>query len=365
MKRIIVSVSNDLITDQRLHRVCASLTAQNYKVLLIGRKLKNSEDLNREYKIYRFKLLFNKGVLFYAEFNLRLFFKLFFLKKDILLSNDLDTLLPNFLISRVSKTKLVYDSHELFTEVPELINRHFVQNIWLKLEKLILPNLKNCYTVCSSIANYYNLKYNTNFKVIRNLPISTTKMIKGKFCFETTSKKIILYQGAINKGRGLELLIEAMAYIDDSILVLIGNGDVKKSLLNLVDQLSVNSKVKFISRKTPEELKKLTCLADLGISIEEDFGLNYKYALPNKLFDYIHATIPVLVSDLPEMKQIVLKYDVGEVVEERNPKALSQQIKTILKKEKSFYNNQLQKAKKELNWEKESVKLKNIFENLN
>ena len=156
MKRIIVSVTNDLTTDQRVDKVCNTLSKMGFKVLLIGRKFKNSEKLNRNYNTFRFKLLFNKGFLFYAEYNLRLFFKLFFIKKEILLSNDLDTLLPNYLISKIFKTKLVYDSHELFTEVPELINRPFVQNFWLTIEKNILPNIKNCYTVNSEIAKIYS-----------------------------------------------------------------------------------------------------------------------------------------------------------------------------------------------------------------
>jgi len=170
LRRIVVSVTNDLVTDQRVYKVCKSLQKLGFDILLIGRQLKNSPPIERPYKTYRMRLLFNKGFLFYAEYNLRLFFKLLFTKKDILLSNDLDTLLPNYIISKLQKKKLVYDSHELFTEVPELINRPRVQNIWIGIEKRILPNLKICYTVCQSIADYYDKKYGTNFKVIRNLP---------------------------------------------------------------------------------------------------------------------------------------------------------------------------------------------------
>ena len=230
MKRIIVSVTNDLTTDQRVDKVCNTLSKMGFNVLLIGRKFKNSKNLNRNYSTFRFKLLFNKGFLFYAEYNLRLFFKLFFTKKDILLSNDLDTLLPNYLISKISKTKLVYDSHELFTEVPELINRPFVKNFWLTIEKNILPKIKNCYTVSESISEYYNFKYNTNFKVIRNFPFTINTISNGAFPFKTKNQKIIIYQGAINKGRGLELIINAMQYLENTIFVIIGNGDIKNKI---------------------------------------------------------------------------------------------------------------------------------------
>ena len=365
MKRIIVSVTNDLVTDQRVHKVCSTLTEMNFDVLLIGRKLKNSKKINRKYKTTRMKLLFTSGFLFYAEFNLRLFFKLLFLKKDILLSNDLDTLLSNYLISKIVNKKLVYDSHELFTEVPELINRPFIQKFWLKIENLILPKLKNCYTVSNSIAKYYNIKYNIGFEVIRNVPNQIKNIKTSSFPFETVNKKIILYQGAINKGRGLELMLKTMPFVENAIFIRIGNGDLEKKIKQKVIDLNLEEKVKFISSVTPLELQKLTPLADLGISLEEDLGLNYKYALPNKLFDYIQAQVPVLVSNLPEMRQIVLKYNLGEVVSSRNPKQLASQIQNILKKEKVFYKNQLEKARKELIWEQEKEVLAKVFNNIN
>ena len=365
MKRVIVSVTNDLGTDQRVYKICNTLLKMNYEILLIGRKLSGSKEIKRPYKVYRFKLFFNKGFLFYAEYNLRLFFKLCFAKKDILLSNDLDTLLPNFLISKLFRKKLVYDSHELFTEVPELINRPFVREFWLNIEKFIVPKLDNCITVSNSIAKYYNTKYNTNFKVIRNLFNKSTIQKTGEFPFDTNNHKIILYQGALNKGRGLELMIDTVQYLNNAIFVIIGSGDLEQKLKEKVTNLNVFDKVKFINRIYPEKLKTITPLADLGISLEEDLGLNYKYALPNKLFDYINAEIPVLVSNLPEMEQIIKTYDVGEIVTSRRPKKLAGQIEILLKKEKSYFQKNLEIAKNELIWENEEFKLIEIFENLN
>ena len=128
MKKIIISVTNDLIADNRVHKVATSLCKNNYNILLIGRKLKKSSKIKeRNYKCKRIKLIFNKGALFYAEYNFRLFWLLLFTKADILLANDLDTLLANFLCAKIKRKKLVYDSHEYFTEVPELINRKFTK----------------------------------------------------------------------------------------------------------------------------------------------------------------------------------------------------------------------------------------------
>lgn len=360
MKRIIVSVTNDLVTDQRVYKVCKTLEKLNFEILLIGRKLKNSPEIHRTYKTYRMRLLFNKGFMFYAEYNFRLFFKLFFTKKSVLLSNDLDTLLPNYLVSRIQRKKLVYDSHELFTEVPELISRPRVQKIWLTIEKWILPKLKHCYTVCDSIAEYYNNKYNQNFKVIRNLP-EKSDPTKGNLPINTQNKKTIIYQGAVNIGRGIELMIQTMKFLNNHVLIVVGDGDILEDLKSLTKNEELEKKVLFLGRKTPDELKKITPKADLGVSLEEDLGLSYHYALPNKIFDYIHAGIPVLVSDLPEMKRIIKKYNVGEVILKRNPEDLAKQIETILKKGKALLEPNLKIAAKELVWDYERNPLEKIF----
>jgi len=154
LPKIIISVSNNLITDQRVSKVCNSLYKNGFDILLIGRPfpLKKTLLIDRPYKTKFIPLLFNKGVLFYAEYNIRLFFILLFLKKDILLANDLDTLLPNFLVSKIQRTKLVFDSHELFSEIPEIVDKPFVKKVWLCLEAFIIPKLKNNYTVCKSIS---------------------------------------------------------------------------------------------------------------------------------------------------------------------------------------------------------------------
>ena len=357
MKRIIVSVTNDLVTDQRVYKVCKTLQDLNYDILLIGRKLKDSLPIARPYKTYRMRLFFNKGFLFYAEFNIRLFFKLLFTKKTVLLANDLDTLLPNYLISILQHKKLVYDSHELFTEVPELISRPKVQKIWLTIEQWILPKLKNCYTVSQSIANYYSKKYNIQFIVIRNLP-EKIKFSKNSILWKNPeNKKIILYQGALNIGRGLELMIETMKKLDDCLFIIIGEGDILTKLKKQVHNFQLNDRIQFLGRIKPKKLKHITPNADIGISLEEDLGLSYRYSLPNKIFDYIHAEIPIVVSDLPEMKKIIEIYNVGEIQINRNPKHLANTIDNILKRDKSSWKNNFITAQNDLSWEFESQRL--------
>ncbi|MGB1317211.1 MAG: glycosyl transferase group 1, partial [Flavobacteriales bacterium] len=133
-----MSVINDLSTDQRVHKHCMMLTGLGYNVLLIGRQKSDSVPLDkRGYETHRMQLPFERGPLFYASYNLALCFNLLIRKSNLLFSNDLDTLLPNFLVSRIIGKKLIYDSHEFFTEVPELVNRPKVQSVWRKLESWI------------------------------------------------------------------------------------------------------------------------------------------------------------------------------------------------------------------------------------
>ncbi|MDG1811359.1 MAG: glycosyltransferase [Polaribacter sp.] len=255
--------------------------------------------------------------------------------------------------------KIIYDSHELFTEIPELINRPTVKKIWLEIEKSIVPKLKNCHTVSDSIANFYFNKYNTNFLTIRNLPIAKN-IILGNFPFDTNGQKIILYQGAVNKGRGIELMLESMKYLKNYIFVIIGTGDVFEDVKLQASKLISQKKAYFFGKLPPLEMQKLTPLADIGISFEEDLGLNYRYALPNKIFDYLHAGVPVLVSNLPEMHKIVNEYKFGETIKNRNPQVIAKQIEAFSFKKNS---TEIINAKNKLNWRSEEEKLISLYQN--
>ncbi len=362
-KKIIVSVTSDLVSDNRVHKVCNSLHNMGFDVLLVGRELPKSPTIeNRAYKVKRFSLLFHKGPQFYAAYNFRLFLFLFFSKFDLLLANDLDTLPANFLASKIKGKPIVYDSHEYFTEVPELIDRPKVKKVWEWLESKMIPKIKTAYTVCNSIAEIYSTKYGTPFKVVRNIPVSSKFLIEKKRV--ENPQKIILSQGAVNIGRGLKQAILSMKFIENANLIIAGDGDIKADLESFVLKEKLQNKVEFTGRLSIEELSKLTPQADLGLSIEEDLGLNYRFALPNKLFDYIQAQVPVLITNLPEMVAIVNKYKIGEITDSLDPQFLSTRIIDALnnqEKRKGWAEN-LNLAAKELTWENEEKVIQSIFE---
>lgn len=353
MKRVVLSVSNDITNDQRLNRVCQTLHQNNYDVFVIGRKKQDSKSLKYRHKTYRFSMLFSKGFLFYSSFNIKLFFFLLFTKKDILYANDTDTLLANFFVSRIQNKPLIFDSHELFSEVPELVNRPFQKKVWRKIEDFIIPKLKNIITVSPGIRRHYKTLYNVESTILKNVPI--TKEVRKKELKEIPkNRKIVWYQGAVNIGRGLELLIKTIPLLENYVLIIAGNGDILDQLEQKVLSEKLENKVFFLGKLDPEELKQLTPNATIGVSLEEDLGLNYRYALPNKVFDYIHANVPIITSSLPNMSSLVKQYKVGEILVERSPENLA---KLILEMEQKDYSSFLENAKKELNWNREQINL--------
>lgn len=355
MKRVFISVINDLATDQRVDRHAKLLTERGFEVCCLGRRLRLSPELkNKAYKHRRYRMLFTGGPLFYACFNMRLLCTLLFVRKPaVLISNDLDTLPANFIASRIRRVPLIYDSHELFTQVPELIHRKGVQTVWKLIERALVPKLRHALTVNYSIATIYRRLYGTRFKVVRNVP---EKLAYAPAEKDPDEKQMVIYQGALNVGRGLELMIDAMEYIPNARFVVVGTGDIEDELKHRVVLKNLGDRVEFKGRLLPEDLVELTMQADLGISLEEDLGLNYRYSLPNKLFDYIQCRVPVLCSALPEMSRIVSSYGVGIASEERDPEKLAGRIRYMLKERSGgAWMDALQRAAHDLCWENESA----------
>lgn len=373
-KKLIFTVTNDLTYDQRMIRICSSLAQNGYDVLLVGRKRSFSKQLSKSlpFQQKRISCFFNKGKLFYLEYNLRLFFFLFFSKFDLICSIDLDTILPGFIISNLRDKIGVYDAHEYFTELPEVINRPLVKKIWNWVANRTIPNLKYAYTVGNGLAGIFEKQYGVQFDVIRNVPFRGTileglDLEKSFKPYDNSNKAILLYQGALNDGRGLEEVIEAMPKIQNAELWLVGEGDLSQVLRKKAKNLGLlENGIHFLGYKTPKELKEITLKATVGLNLLQNKGLNYYYSLANKAFDYIQAGIPSVNMEFPEYQHINKETEVFYLIADLEKETLANALNQLLSNQelyKKLQNNCLA-ARKRFIWENEEIKLLKFYESV-
>ncbi len=375
-QRIIVSVTNDLVTDQRVHRTCTALHEAGYEVTLVGRRLPGSAPVTRPYRTVRMRLLFKKKAFFYAEYNLRLFLKLLFARADALYANDTDTLPATWWAARLRRLPMCFDAHELFPEVPELVGRPRVKAFWSGIEKRLLPRMAKrkataAMTVCQSIADHYEKEYGLKMSVVRNVPM---RYPDPADCSQLLAqipqgKRILLYQGAVNVGRGIEWIMEAMPLLEECHMVVAGTGDLYEALRERCRREGLAERVTFLGRVEPEVLHSLTRHADLGLSLLENRGLNYYYSLPNRLADFVQAGVPVLATDFPEIRRVVAGYGVGTLLEAApfDPKTMTstppdpQTLATAIRQTLAHFDgmeaekrqSRFERAAGELSWDKD------------
>ncbi|NOU39453.1 MAG: glycosyltransferase [Ferruginibacter sp.] len=364
-KKITVSVISDLTTDQRVIRICTTLQLMGFDVMVIARSFKNSLPLdNYSFNATRINCIFRKGILQYAEFNLKLFFKLFFCKSDYFLANDLDVLIPNYIVTKIRKKKIFYDTHEYFTGVPELKNSHLKRKTWKFFEDWIFPKLPVVYTINDSVKNKYNAEYKKEITVVRNVPI-TALPSKSPLPLAMQNKIILLLQGAgINIGRGGLELLKAMQFLPNNYyLIFVGSGTQWQEIKKERVALNLLHNTEMIDKVPPAKLKEYTACANIGFSLDSFNDLNCLYNLPNKIFDYIHANVPIIATAIPEVKRIVEDYNCGICLTNYEPQNIANTILDLVadKERYNMYKNNCTTAAKELCWENESKKIIDIY----
>jgi len=371
--RVVVAAISDLVTDQRLHKVSLTLQEAGYAVLLIGTRRRHSLPLApRSYPTRRIRLLFQKGLFFFAEFNFRLFFRLLFTKGDIFLGNDLDAIGAVWLAGALRRKPVVYDTHEYYLGMPELDGRPGVKKVWAHLEAFVFPRLSYIYTICDSFRDLYYKDYGKRLGVVRNVPYRKAadidvplpgdleeKLPKDKF--------FLLFQGAgINPERGVEELVQAMPLLDPARfhLVIIGGGDNWEKIVQMVRDKTLTDRITLIPKIPFEQLRSVTRRAHLGLSLDKPNNINHIYGLPNKIFDYLHSGVPVLVSRLVELEKIVDTYDVGDFIDSHEPAHIAARILAISNDPARLqrWKQHTSRVREELNWERESRVVVNIFE---
>lgn len=350
---IIFTVTTDLSYDQRMIRICTSLANAGYKVLLVGRKMKSSIPLSvQPFKQKRISCLFEEGKLFYAEYNIRLFFYLLFKKMDCIGAIDLDTILPCYFISRIKKAKRVYDAHELFCEMKEIVTRPAIYKTWKRIERFAVPKFKNGYTVNTPIAEEFKKMYGVDYEVIRNIALLKEIQPAEK------KERFILYQGAVNEGRSFETLIPAFKNINCK-LIICGDGNFMEQAKQLVSLHQLEEKIIFKGKIKPDELTAITQQAYIGITLFDDKGLSNYYSLANRFFDYLHAGIPQLCVNYPVYKELNSDLPIAVLIDDISQTNIATQLNNLLANEVLY--NELQqnclKLRQTLNWQQEEIKL--------
>ncbi len=278
MKQLVCTVTNDLSYDQRMIRICTSLSQAGYGVTLVGRKMQDSVPLREQpFRQKRLSCFFTKGKGFYIEYNIRLFFYLIISKINIICAIDLDTIMPCYGASVLKRIPRVYDAHELFCEMKEVVTRPGIYRFWKRIERFAVPRFPMGYTVNQPIADAFKEMYGVDYGVVRNVPVLQPLTIPVK------KEKYILYQGTVNEGRSFETLIPAMKQVD-ARLIICGDGNFMEQARALVATHGLEERVLFKGRILPHELRDYTVNAWIGVTLFENKGLSNYYSLANRFF---------------------------------------------------------------------------------
>jgi glycosyltransferase involved in cell wall biosynthesis len=358
--------------DTRCLNLFNSLEQKGYDVNFIGFDwlTENFSTQKGRKTIYKLR----KGYLsltYYFNFIYKLKWNLFRSKASLFFAEDIYTLPFVVIFAKMKKAKVIYDSRELFGHLAGLKNRKIIQRILKWIEIKFITRVDHIIVTGTMDEEYIYDEYGLdNTIVLRNLPVYSKPEkkinLKDKL-YIRADKKILIYQGMIHQGRGLHPIFNVLKNLPNCVLVILGSGEYEEYYKDLADEMNLHSQVFFLGKVPQNELLNYTAAADVGLSIIENISLSYHYALPNKLFEYIMAEVPVIVSKLPQMMEIVIEFSVGEVVDLDNEDELINKINILIEDEElySTYKTNCMSASEELNWENEIDTLFNVFENLN
>lgn len=334
-------------------RICTSLALEGYDVTLVGRRLTSSVSLlEQPFRQVRLNCLANKGKLFYLEYNLRLLFFLLFKRIDLICAIDLDTILPCLAVSAIKRIPRVYDAHELFCEMQEIVERPAIYRIWKKVEEFAVPRFRSGYTVNKPIADEFNRMYSVRYGVIRSISVLRD------FVPVENEKRYILYQGSVNEGRSFETLIPAMKDINAELWIC-GDGNFLTQTQELVRQNGLVHKVIFKGKIPPAELLNYTRSAAVGLTFFEKTGFSNYLSLANRFFDYMHSAVPQVCVDYPAYAEINNKHEIAVLIHDLKPETIAAACNRLL--EDQELHERLSRncllAREEYNWQQEQKKL--------
>jgi len=359
-KKIYITFLGNPRFDSRITNLSNSLREEGCKVSILGfdwfiSQEDYSDEQTRIFAIKKSKF----SLFFYLQFVYILVNELIRSNADIYFSEDLYTLPFVTTIAKIKKAKIVYNSREIYAHLGGLRNRPALQKIVKLIEKYFIRKVDLVLTTGPLDSEYIEKLYKiSDTLVVRNIPLyqqSVSKIDLRKKYNINPDKLILIYQGVILPGRGLRQIISAVAKLPKTVLIIFGEGEQKNNFLDLAKKLDVHDRVIFAGTIDQKELINYTAGGDVGISLIENISISYYHALPNKLFEYIMAGLPVLCSDLPQMKKIIDDYKVGESINIENEGNIFTTLNNWNEDPNLLdtYRKNCVKAAKELNWQEE------------
>lgn len=374
-------VLNSFTNDSRVLRECKTLTDAGYQVQVFslhekGLPLKETTDTHELTRFHLRTKSWPKKLVWqmfkYFECVWKMVWKGRKLRPILVHAHDRDALPIGYLITKLTKCKLVYDAHELWGHTAHIAKRPaIVKRTVAKMERFIARRAAGVITASQPTAKHMEKSFGfEGIVLLRNLP---TYRAREEFSRDASplrkdlginaDKVILLYQGVVSSYRGLEPLVKASRYLSDKfVIVILGNGLLVPHLKELATDLGVEAKVYFHPAVPPSDLAPYTAGGDIGVSLIEDVCLSYHYCLPNKLFEYMQAGFPVIVSNLPEMRKVVEEHKVGLVLDSWDPEIISSEINAFWGHDLyRTYSENAVKAARIFCWEREENKLTELY----
>ena len=367
---ILFALTGDVRRNSRALRQLRALAAQGFtiEVLTLG---SSSEDVNLEPGI-RARVLphpAGSGPLFFGRVHGQ-FTREAMIPASVYHASDLYALPAMHRAAGRFGGRLTYDARELYPHVAATTGRPWIRLFWQSVERRFIRHADAVFTVSDGIADRLAATYGIPRPyVLHNVPprrpVTRTDRLRNMADIPSDSV-IVLHQGQMRKDRGCTRLVEAMQWVERAVLVFLGDGPERASLQELANALGVQDRVSFFPAVPPDELLDVTASADIGVTLLEDTCLNHRLALPNKLFEYVMAGLPVLASDLPEIRHVVKLFDIGEVVDPTDARQLAAVLQGMVDSPelRANWSKNTPNVLRAYSWEQESVGFVETFQRL-
>ena len=369
MNKIAIGFLGNIFFDTRTFNLFSTLKDKGHDVTFIGFDwlTEDFQTIEQE-EIIVTKLHKNKiSILFYIRFFLSQIKSYLKTNADIYFAGDFFSLPASVIAAKIKRAKVYYDSREIYSELPSLENRRQLKKIFKIIEGIFIQQTDCVFTTGEMDSEYIEKLYSLKQTyLLRNLPLMKKNISPINYHTEfniPSNQLIVLYQGIIVVGRGIETCFKAVKKMDNLYLVILGGGEHIEQFKSLSKEMKINDRVFFVGKISQDKLLNYTAGAFAGLSLIDDISINNHYALPNKLFEYVMSGLPVIASNLPQMKKIVLEYDIGAVIKESNEDELVEVLNNWCN-DQSLYKTKKEnciKASATLNWETEFENIYYLF----